>query len=87
MTTAVTIDGEKYTTGEVSYYYQTAYRNFLNNYSSVVSYLGLNPSASLKDQALEAGTASMLGIQVPVGGALRPGGQGLRRAGRMAPAA
>ncbi|WP_295764419.1 peptidylprolyl isomerase [uncultured Oscillibacter sp.] len=68
MTTAVTIDGEKYTTGEVSYYYQTAYRNFLNNYSSVVSYLGLNPSASLKDQALEAGTASMLGIQVPESG-------------------
>lgn len=65
MTTAATIDGENYTTGEVSYYYQTAYRNFLNNYSYFASYLGLNTGASLKNQELNETAASMLGIEVP----------------------
>lgn len=62
MTTAATIDGQKYTTGEVSYYYQTAYRNFLSNYSYFTSYLGLNTGASLKDQELTESAAAMLGL-------------------------
>ena len=65
MTTAATIDGEKYTAAEVGYYYQTAYRNFLNQYSYFTSYLGLNTGASLKGQELSADSASMLGIEVP----------------------
>ena len=35
--TAVTIDGEKYTVADVSYYYQDAYQNFLNTYGSYAS--------------------------------------------------
>lgn len=68
MTTAATIDGQKYTTGEVSYYYQSAYRNFLSNYSYFTSYLGLNTGASLKDQELSESAAAMLGIELPEGG-------------------
>ena len=65
MTTAATIDGEKYTAAEVGYYYQTAYRNFLNQYSYFTSYLGLNTGASLKNQEISTDSASMLGIEVP----------------------
>ena len=65
MSTAATIDGEKYTASEVAYYYQTAYRNFLNQYSYFASYLGLNTGASLKSQEINADTASMLGIELP----------------------
>ena len=49
----------------MGYYYQTAYRNFLNQYSYFTSYLGLNTGASLKGQELSADSASMLGIEVP----------------------
>ena len=55
MSTAATIDGEKYTAAEVSFYYQNAYRN-LQGYAS---YLGLNPSASLKDQTITGDAATM----------------------------
>ena len=48
--TAVTIDGEKYTVADASYYYQDAYRNFLNTYGSYVSLFGLDTSKSLKTQ-------------------------------------
>ena len=65
MSTAATIDGEKYTASEVAYYYQTAYRNFLNQYSYFTSYLGLNTGASLKSQEINTDTASMLGIELP----------------------
>ncbi len=65
MTTAATIDGEKYTAAEVGYYYQTAYRNFLNQYSYFTSYLGLNTGATLKSQKLNDSAAAMLGIELP----------------------
>ena len=55
MSTAATIDGEKYTAAEVSFYYQNVYRN-LQGYAS---YLGLNPSASLKDQTITGDAATM----------------------------
>jgi len=65
MTTAATIDGEKYTVGEVNYYYQTAYRNLFgqNPYASYL--LGLDTSASLRDQEISGSAASMLGIELP----------------------
>lgn len=67
MTTAATIDGEKYTAAEVDYYYQTAFRNFVTNsqYSYFLSYLGLDTSIPLKSQEISTSTASMLGIEVP----------------------
>lgn len=65
MTTAVTIDGENYSAAEVAYYYQTAYRNFVNNNSYFISYLGLDTGASLKGQEISMGTASMLGLEIP----------------------
>lgn len=49
--TAVTIDGEKYTVPQVSYYYQQAYQNFMNTYGGYASLFGLDTSKPLKDQA------------------------------------
>lgn len=68
MTTAATIDGQKYSAAEVSYYYQSAYRSFVNQYSYFTSYLGLNTGASLKDQVISETAASMLGLEVPESG-------------------
>ena len=65
MTTAATIDGEKYTVSEVNYYYQTSYRNFLSQYSYFASYLGLNTNATLRSQAISDTAAAMLGIELP----------------------
>ncbi len=65
MTTAATIDGEKYTVGEVNYYYQTAYRSLLNQNPYAGYLLGLDTSASLKDQEISGNAASMLGIELP----------------------
>ena len=64
-TTAATIDGEKYTVSEVNYYYQTAYRNFVSQYSYLTSYMGLNTNATLRSQAISETAASMLGIELP----------------------
>ena len=65
MTTAATIDGESYTATEVTYYYRTAYSNFLNQYSYFTSYLGLNTNATLQSQAISDTAAAMLGIELP----------------------
>ena len=65
MTTAATIDGEKYTVSEVNYYYQTSYRNFLSQYSYFASYLGLKTNATLRSQANSDTAAAMLGIELP----------------------
>ena len=54
--TAATIDGENYTAAEVTFYYQNAYQN-LQGYAS---YLGLDTSASLKDQTISESAVSML---------------------------
>lgn len=48
--TALTIDGEKYTVADVSYYYHDAYQSFLNTYGSYASLFGLDTSKSLKSQ-------------------------------------
>ena len=49
--TAVTIDGEKYTVADVSFYYQDAYRNFLATYGTYASIFGLDTTQSLKNQS------------------------------------
>jgi parvulin-like peptidyl-prolyl isomerase len=61
LATAVTIDGEKYTAAEVNYYYKTVYQNFMSNTGSYASMLGLDTSASLKDQKINSTAASLLG--------------------------
>lgn len=56
---AVTVNGEKYTATEVNYYYSSIYNNFLGQYGSYASMLGLDTSKPLKSQAcgmLEDGT-------------------------------
>lgn len=67
MTTAISIDDQDYSAAEVSYYYQTAYRSFVDNsqYGYLLSYLGLNTSLSLKGQEISTSTASMLGLALP----------------------
>ena len=50
-TTAVNIDGEKYTVAQLNYYYSTSYISFYNNYYSYISYgMFFDTSKSLKDQ-------------------------------------
>ena len=50
-TTAVTIDGEKYTVAQLNYYYSTSYISFYNQYYSYISYgMFFDTSQSLKDQ-------------------------------------
>lgn len=62
-TTAVTIDGEKYTAAEVEFYYWNSYNNFMNNNYYIASYLGLSSGASLKSQTMSESAAGMLGAE------------------------
>lgn len=48
--TAVTINGTDYSAAEVQYYYKNAYQQFVSNYSSYLSYFGLDTSKDLKSQ-------------------------------------
>ncbi len=50
--TAFNIDGVKYTAADVNYYYITSYNSVVSQYSSYLSYLGLNTSTSLKKQSI-----------------------------------
>ena len=63
--TAATIDGQKYTAAEVSFHYQNAYRNFINEYYAYLSYglLSLNTNASLSGQTIAEGDATILNLE------------------------
>ena len=63
--TAATINGEKYTAAEVSYYYQNAYQSFISEMNSygMLSYVGINTSASLKDQTVSSMGAMFTGAE------------------------
>jgi len=61
--TAATIDGEKYTAGEVTFYYQNVYQNFMNNYYYLASYMGLDTASSPKEQTINETAASWLGAE------------------------
>lgn len=63
MATAATVDGEKYTAGEVSFYYNNAYMGLVNEWSYMVSYLGLDTSSPLTTQTINETAASMLGVE------------------------
>ncbi len=58
--TAMTVDGEKYSAAEVSYFYRSAY-NALTN-SQYASYIGLDPKKPLDQQTLNDTAKMMLGI-------------------------
>ena len=67
MSTAAVIDGKNYNAAEVNYFYQSAYCNFVNNYSYILSYVGLNTGSSLRDQTLDENAAAMLGVELEEG--------------------
>ena len=48
--TAASIDNYKVNGNMMSYFFQTTYMDFMNNYSSYMSYLSLDQTKSLKDQ-------------------------------------
>ena len=54
--TAVTIDGEKYTAADVSYFYHYAYNQWYQTYGSYASYFGLDTSSSLNSQVFDQDT-------------------------------
>ena len=56
--TAATIDGEKYTAAEVSFYYLNAYQNLAG--SGYASYMGLDTTSSLKDQTITEDSVTMI---------------------------
>ena len=61
--TAATIDGEKYTAGEVSFYYHNSYISLVNSMSYMLSYIGLDTTASLETQTVNETAAALLGIE------------------------
>lgn len=61
--TAATVDGEKYTAGEVSFYYQNVYQGFLNNNYYLVSYIGLDPYSPLQTQTINETAAAWFGAE------------------------
>lgn len=61
--TAATVNGEKYTAAEVSFYYQNAYQSFINDYYSYMSYIGIDTNSSLKDQTVSSMGAMFTGAE------------------------
>lgn len=63
MSTAATIDGEKYTAAEVNFFYQTQYQNIVNSLYQygMLSYAGLDTSSSLRDQTVSSMGAMFTG--------------------------
>ena len=50
---SVTVGGLKYTNAEYQYFYYGTYYNFVNTYSSYISYIGLDTSSPLSEQACD----------------------------------
>lgn len=59
--TAVTIGDEKYTAGEVNFYFENVYRTFLSQASSMLDYIGLNVNTPLREQIISENVAEMVG--------------------------
>ena len=62
--TAVTVDGQKYNAAQVNFYYRNAYLSFMNQWSSVASYFGLDPSLPLDTQEIGDTAASFLSVDL-----------------------
>lgn len=63
MSTAATIDGEKYTAAEVNFYYQNEYQNVVNQLYQygMLNYAGLDTTSSLKSQTISSMGAMFTG--------------------------
>lgn len=61
--TAATVNGEKYSVNEVTFYYQNTQRDFMNRYGQFLGYLGVNVNAPLGSQVMSEDVASMLGAE------------------------
>ncbi len=59
-TTAITVDGEKYSAAEVGYFYHSAYNSLTN--SQYASYMGLDPKKPLEQQTMNDTAKMLLGI-------------------------
>lgn len=59
--TAVTIGDEKYSAGEVNFYFENVYRNFITQASSYINYIGLDVNSSLRDQVVSETAAELVG--------------------------
>ena len=55
-TTAITIDGENYSTAEFGYFYTDAYNTWYQSYGSYASYFGLDTSKTLSSQVYDEDT-------------------------------
>jgi len=58
--TALTIGDEKYTAGEVNFYFENVYRNFLSQASNMLNSIGLDVSTSLRLQTISEDVAAMI---------------------------
>lgn len=61
--TAATVNGEKYSVNEVTFYYQNTQRGFMNQYGQFLGYLGVNVNAPLGSQMMSEDVAAMLGAE------------------------
>ena len=52
---SVTTDNFELKNSEVSYFFNSVYQDYLNTYSSYISYLGLDTTTSLKAQEISEG--------------------------------
>jgi len=53
--TAVTVGDESYTAAEMSFFYNSTYNSYVQNYGSMLSYMGLDTSKPLKSQSYGEG--------------------------------
>jgi len=53
--TAVTVGDENYTAAELSFFYNSTYNSYVQNYGSMLGYMGLDTSKPLKSQAYGEG--------------------------------
>jgi len=51
--TAVTVGDENYTAAELSFFYNSTYNSYVQNYGSMLSYMGLDTSKPLKSQSYD----------------------------------
>ncbi len=61
--TAVTVDGVKFTSVETNFYYQNVFSSFYNDNYYILSYLGFDASIPAQSQTINSTAAIMLGIQ------------------------
>lgn len=61
---AAEIDGQKYSAGEVEFYYSSVYQSFMSNWSYMLEYLGLDSSRDPAEQTVSESAADLVGAEV-----------------------